>query len=157
MKSWNTLVWHPLRFPPKYLMFISASIFLGNFTHSIWQHWYRLNRKKGSFISIFYIMFKIKTQVKIQNRRWYRAGKLGLMLYILTGVWVLRTPNAGWNLHSKRFCAKKLKKAKKQEICIHFLEKTGFFNTELVQDPSKITFLLLYQLNLCFGYFNIKN
>ena len=96
------------------------------FPQSIWCS-YRLNRKKGSFISIFYIMFKIKTQVKIQNRRWYRAGKLGLMLYILTSVWVLRNPNAGWNLHSKRFCAKKLKKAKKQEICIQFFGKNWVF------------------------------
>ena len=35
------------------------------------------------------------------------------MLYILTSVWVLRTPNTGQNSHFQRFCAKRWKNAKK--------------------------------------------
>ena len=47
------------------------------------------------------------------------------LLYILTSVWVLRTPNAGRNSHFQRFCCKKLKK---QEICSKFLQKTVFLS-----------------------------
>ena len=35
------------------------------------------------------------------------------VLYILASVWVLSTPNAGWNSHFQCFCCKKPKKCKK--------------------------------------------
>ena len=49
------------------------------------------------------------------------------LLYISTSVWVLRTPNAGWNSHFQRFCCKK---PKKQEICRNLQQifaKNSFF------------------------------
>ena len=50
------------------------------------------------------------------------------LLFISTSIWVLRTPNAGQNLHFNIFHAKNLKKnAKKQQICSKVLQKkTGF-------------------------------
>ena len=36
-------------------------------------------------------------------------------LYILTSVWVLRTPNAGWNIHFQGFFVQK--GLNKQQIC----------------------------------------
>ena len=49
------------------------------------------------------------------------------LLYILTSVWVLRTPNAGWNLHFQHFCAKKLKKYKKSNKFNAKFRKKFFF------------------------------
>ena len=53
------------------------------------------------------------------------------VLYILTGVWVLRTSNAGWNLLFSVFCEKKLskkklKKAEKAEKWGKIYQKNGF-------------------------------
>ena len=45
------------------------------------------------------------------------------LLYILTSVWVLHTPNAGGNSYFQRFLCKK---PKKQEICNKFLKNTSF-------------------------------
>ena len=57
--------------------------------------------------------FKHKLTIQIIMMAW--------MLYILTSIWVLRTPNAGRNRHFQHFSAKKLKK--KQKICSKFQQK----------------------------------
>ena len=48
------------------------------------------------------------------------------MLYILTSVWVLRTPKAGQHSHFQHFFCKKAKQ--KQEIWHKFLQKTHFLS-----------------------------
>ena len=45
------------------------------------------------------------------------------ILYILTGVWVLHTPNVSRNSHFHYFCAEK---QKKQEICSKMSQKHVF-------------------------------
>ena len=46
------------------------------------------------------------------------------LLYILTSVWLLRTPNAGQNGHFQRFLCKKPKKARNLQ---QILAKKQFF------------------------------
>ena len=48
------------------------------------------------------------------------------MLYILTIVWMLRTPNAGQNSHFQHFFSKKLKKRKKVRNLLQNCAKTDF-------------------------------
>ena len=66
------------------------------------------------------------------------------MLYISTSVWVLRTPNAGWNSHFHFFFAKKLKKSKK--YAANFCKKHVFLSLHQNAGPlfcsQKMSFLL---------------
>ena len=48
-------------------------------------------------------------------------------MYILSSIWVLRTPNTGQNLNLNAFCAKKLKKARS----LHQNAGLVFYNTRL--------------------------
>ena len=50
-----------------------------------------------------------------------------VMLFILTGVWVLRTPNAGQNILFCLFCAVKLKKEEKAIKLVQNLAKNKLF------------------------------
>ena len=45
------------------------------------------------------------------------------VLYISTSIWVLRTPNFGWNMRFQRFLCLKAKNCKKEEIWCKILEK----------------------------------
>ena len=69
------------------------------------------------------------------------------LLYILTSVWVLCTPNAGWNCHFQHFFV--LKSWKKQEICSKTLQKTRF-----LKFAPKLWSTVLFSKKLAFFFKN---
>ena len=69
--------------------------------------------------TLYFNVYSLMTYMPVKEYKWKNSLGLGAeswhVLYILTSVWVLRTPNPKIVIFSI-FCAKKLKKRKKSQI-----------------------------------------